>query len=235
MKLVSAACLVASLAVPGIAAANPFPPGGMYVTASGTVIEFVQFDEDTDTTYTLQYFDPILQYSGPIVPTDLDSDGPDDYLVPFTLTALSCISSQGTAPAVGASPNCAPASLSSVDSTFTVPAPGEVRGEAGVATEIVSLYLTGTDVIGTNWMRIAETTLVTYDLEAGDIDSFFDVFFEISIEGPGSETWLPAQSRGTQFQLQEASEVPEPGSLLLLGAGALGLAAVVRRRARTAR
>jgi len=57
------------------------------------------------------------------------------------------------------------------------------------------------------------------------IDSFFDVFTELSIDGGAS--WIPSTA-STHVDL---APLPEPGSLTLLGVAALGLMARRRRRA----
>jgi hypothetical protein len=58
------------------------------------------------------------------------------------------------------------------------------------------------------------------------IDSFFDVFTEISLDGGLS--WIPKSGpRGTRVYL---GGIPEPASIALVGMGLLGLAATVRRR-----
>ena len=60
------------------------------------------------------------------------------------------------------------------------------------------------------------------DLPGGGyrINSFFDVFTEISLDG--GQSWTPSDGPA------HMSSVPEPGTLLLVGAGTLALA--LRRR-----
>lgn len=225
MRFFIAAALTASAVLTGTAAADPltpFPAGGQYVTAPGTSIDFTMTD-GTDT-YFLQYLNPLLQYV-PATLTDLDADGMDDYLVAFTLTAVSCFTvNAGT-------PDCGPATFSTFDAGFIAPGPASVRGDgvsAGeIDTEMVALSLMGSDVIGTSFMResptlasLGETTLA---------DSFFDIFFEIAPSGPNN-FWLPQQGDAVHFTLETPAEVPEPGSLLLFATGVIGIGHLTRRR-----
>lgn len=68
-------------------------------------------------------------------------------------------------------------------------------------------------------------------------DSFFDIFFELSLDS--GESWEAASGRIT-MQLNELPpppfpQVPEPGSLMLLGSGILALGRMVWTRRRHTR
>lgn len=65
------------------------------------------------------------------------------------------------------------------------------------------------------------------------IDSFFDIFVELSIDG--GQTWMPAMSDGDNPIVESdrfstpLSDVPEPSTLVLAGAGFLLVASRLRR------
>ena len=88
-------------------------------------------------------------------------------------------------------------------------------------TEMLSLDLMGMGfMIRENQMQQSIGTTVVTDLGAGQfhIDSFFDVFTELSVDG--GATWIPNSLGPTRVEL---SSVPEPGTMGLLICGASGL------------
>ena len=97
------------------------------------------------------------------------------------------------------------------------------------ATEIVSMSLSGGGVmIRQDPLRASTGQTDINDLGGGlyHIDSFFDVFTELSIDGGGS--WI-ASDYSTRLTL-----IPEPGTLVLLGMGAVALLGYLWRRKRAA-
>jgi len=61
------------------------------------------------------------------------------------------------------------------------------------------------------------------------IDSFFDVFTDLSLDG--GQTWIPSSGPGPGGStVMSLTELPEPGSLLLMGTGIAALLTRLRRR-----
>ena len=97
------------------------------------------------------------------------------------------------------------------------------------ATEIVSMNLSGNSPMGLIMIRqdpyrptLGQTTITDIGGGMYAIDSFFDVFTELSIDGGGS--WVASDSY-THMTL-----VPEPATMTLLGIGIVGLIARRKRR-----
>jgi hypothetical protein len=99
------------------------------------------------------------------------------------------------------------------------------------STELLGMNLSGSSAYGPFLLResptIASTGQTTITGLGGglyQIDSFFDVFTELSVDG--GVTWIPS-SGPTRVTLQSA---PEPSAAGLLGAAMLSLAGLSRRR-----
>ena len=105
---------------------------------------------------------------------------------------------------------------------------GNVTGD--FATEMLGMSLSGVAPLGPFMIRESPTLQSTGHTKITDIgggqyriESFFDVFTELSTDGGG--TWLPSTNGAGHVDL-----VPEPTSMSLLAAGAIGVMGFIRRR-----
>src|SRR5262249_46911699 len=76
---------------------------------------------------------------------------------------------------------------------------------------------------------LGQTTIADQGGGLFHIDSFFDIFTELSLDG--GQTWIPATGPG---HVDLVSGVPEPSTFALLGLGALGLVGCAYRRRKQA-
>lgn len=105
-------------------------------------------------------------------------------------------------------------------------------------TEMIQLSLSGLSAAGPLMIRESPTLLSPGQLTISDLgggqymmDSFFDVFTELSVDG--GKLWYPSNG-STRFQLP-GEEVPEPATLPVAASALALLAAVLRRRGRRCR
>jgi hypothetical protein len=127
--------------------------------------------------------------------------------------------------------NGSPGQSTNSNGSVSTEAFGKVGNTTGsFNTEMLSMNLSGSNIFGPYLMRESPTLASTGQTSVTSlggglyhIDSFFDVFTELSLDG--GNTWMPSDT-STHVNLTS----PEPGSLILIGLGVFGLSGVTRRR-----
>ena len=117
-----------------------------------------------------------------------------------------------------------------VQGLHSIPLPGPYM------TEMVAMNLSGMGGVMIRESPTKASTGVTSitDLGAGSgpyhIDSFFDVFTELSLDG--GLTWMPSNvdEMGETHSTHVVLGIPEPASVVLVGLALVGLVGLVRRR-----
>ena len=113
---------------------------------------------------------------------------------------------------------------------------GKIGNPTGTfATEMLSMSLSGVTPFGPFMIRespsrpsLGQTTITDIGGGLYQIDSFFDVFTELSIDGGAS--WMPSHDEFGAPQAGHVVLVPEPTSMSLLAAGLVGAMGFIRRR-----
>jgi len=212
-----------ALAVPASAALTTSSPtippvGGVFTSTD------VQLYSISGFSLTLRNME--LTMNAPITQSPSGANELENFMA--TLNGLSDINITGT----GSFPNV-PASSSGAGSSFAF-------GKAGPTatgtfdTEMLSLNLSGSTALGPFMIRESPTrastgrTTIT-PLGGGTflIDSFFDVFTELSIDG--GQNWIPNANGSSRLTL-----VPEPSSVVLACIGGIAAAGAMWRRRRNA-
>jgi hypothetical protein len=130
---------------------------------------------------------------------------------------------------VNGSPNQPTSASGSGDEEEFGKGPANVTGTYN--TEMLALNLTGTSTFGPYLLRESPTLASTGQTKITDIggglyhiDSFFDVFTELSVDGGNS--WMPS----TGSSHVDLNPAPEPTAATLVGVGLLGMFGLARRR-----
>jgi hypothetical protein len=106
---------------------------------------------------------------------------------------------------------------------------GTLRDTGVFSTEMVQMNMTGPGFMireSPTRQSTGQTTITAIGGGRYHIDSFFDVFTDLSIDG--GNTWIPSTTSNRM------TLVPEPSSIALVGMGIAGLAGMWWRRRRSA-
>ena len=217
-----------------ITSTTGLPPAGVYLS---TDIHAIYSGPALDYLITLPMHAPIVAEIGRRSGGNGSPGGSNDEIETFgsTLDAMIEIKDRATGnTVVPAGPIHASGPFGSVQ-TIVFGHNLSPDGTGTFNTEMLALTLSGTYLGSPFMIRESPTKQSTgitsvVPLPGGmyQIDSFFDIFTELSLDG--GATWMPDTDSVLAGQRVTLEGVPEPTSMSLLALGAVSVAGFIRRR-----
>ena len=201
----------------GIDTPNPdLPPDGVYLTP-----------DDVHAMYSgpdLLIVLSAIQHR-PFVPGMIHDDGAGNEIEDFGSSLQGQGACEGLACDLLGIPAVFPVNMTGPVQTLVLGKSGNTTGT--FQTEMVSMSLSGGGVTvreSPSLPSLGQTSITDIGGGLYHIDSFFDVFTELSLDGGAS--WIPSTGSA-----RVVLGVPEPASVVLMGLALIGLAGLRRRRA----
>ena len=217
-----------------ITSTTGLPPAGVYLS---TDVHGIYAGPALDYILTLPMHAPIVAEIGKRSGGNGSPGGPNDEIETFgsNLDAMIEIKDRATGNTVV--PNAPIHASGPFGSVQTIVFGHNLSpdGTGTFQTEMLALSLSGTYLGAPFMIRESPTKQSTgvtsvVPLPGGgfQIDSFFDIFTELSLDG--GTTWMPDTDSVATGQRVTLEGVPEPTSMSLLAAGAIGVMGFIRRR-----
>lgn len=217
-----------------ITSTTGLPPAGVYLS---TDIHAIYSGPALDYLITLPMHAPIANEVGRRSGGNGSPGGPNDEIETFGSTLDAMIEIKDRATGTTVVPNGPIHASGPFGSVQTIVFGHNLSpdGTGTFQTEMLALSLSGTYLGAPFMIRESPTKQSTgitsvVPLPGGmfQIDSFFDVFTELSLDG--GATWMPDTDSVLTGQRVTLEGVPEPTGMSLLAAGLLGTMGFTRRR-----